>query len=55
MIILKEQYTLKFLDCHIFKLQFVGLHNFHPLEVVGRDCETQLQVGENLYFIIYRI
>ena len=21
---------------------------FHPLEVVGRDSETQLQVGENL-------
>ena len=23
-------------------------HNFHPLEVVGRGSETQLQVGENL-------
>ena len=22
--------------------------NFHPLEVVGRGSETQLQVGENL-------
>ena len=28
--------------------------NFHPLEVVGRGSETQLQVGENLNFIIYR-
>ena len=24
------------------------MHTFHPLEVVGRGSETQLQVGENL-------
>ena len=24
------------------------MSNFHRLEVVGRDSETQLQVGENL-------
>ena len=24
------------------------MENFHPLEVVGRDSETQLQVDENL-------
>ena len=24
------------------------MSNFHPHEVVGRDSETQLQVGENL-------
>ena len=24
------------------------MRNFHPLEVVGRGSETQLQVGENL-------
>ena len=24
------------------------MSNFHPLEVVGRGRETQLQVGENL-------
>ena len=24
------------------------LSNFHPLEVVGRGSETQLQVGENV-------
>ena len=24
------------------------MDNFHPLEVVGRGSETQLQVGENL-------
>ena len=26
----------------------VKSNNFHPLEVVGRGSETQLQVGENL-------
>ena len=25
---------------------------FHPLEVVGRGSETQLQVGENLNYLI---
>ena len=25
---------------------------FYPLEVVGRGSETQLQVGENLNFIV---
>ena len=24
-----------------------NLNNFHPLEVVGRGSETQLQLGEN--------
>ena len=29
------------------------MSNFHPLEVVGRGSETQLQVGEKLnYFFI---
>ena len=27
---------------------------FHSLEVVGRGSETQLQVGENLNYLIYR-
>ena len=26
--------------------------SFHPLEVVGRGSETQLQVGENLNYLI---
>ena len=25
------------------------MSNFHPLEVVGRDSETQLQVGEKTF------
>ena len=29
-------------------------HNFHPLEVVGRGSETQLQVDENLSYLISR-
>ena len=28
--------------------------NFHPLGVVGRGSETQLQVGENLNYLIKR-
>ena len=27
------------------------MSDFHQLEVVGRDSETQLQVGENLNMI----
>ena len=30
------------------KLNKINVSNFHPLEVVGRGSETQLQVGENL-------
>ena len=26
-------------------------NNFHPLEIVGRRSETQLQVGENLNYL----
>ena len=31
------------------------MSNFHPLEVVGRGCETQLRVGENLNQLNHRI
>ena len=27
------------------------MSNFHPLEVVGRGGETQLQVGENVIIV----
>ena len=30
------------------------MSNFHPLEVVGRSSETQLQVGENSNELTYR-
>ena len=30
------------------------MSNFHPLEVVGRGSDTQLQVGENLNYLIQR-
>ena len=30
------------------------MSNFHPLEVVGRGSETQLQVGENLNKLTYQ-
>ena len=29
-----------------------NVSNFHPLEVVGRGSETQLQMGENLNYFI---
>ena len=31
------------------------MSNFHPLAVVGRESETQLQVGENELFNARRI
>ena len=31
-----------------------NMSNFHPLEVVGRGSETQLQVDENLNFMMQR-
>ena len=30
-----------------FDLNDLYLSNFHPLDVVGRDSETRLHVGEN--------
>ena len=38
--------NIKICRCLISNLK--NMNNFHPLEVVGRDSETQLQVGENL-------
>ena len=35
----------------IFKLSFSNMSDFHPLEVVGRGSETQLQVDENLNYL----
>ena len=32
----------------MFALKLKKYCNYHPLEVVGRGGETQLQVGENL-------
>ena len=29
----------------------MGRGSFHPLEVVGRGSETQLQVGKNLNYL----
>ena len=30
------------------------MNNFHPFEVVGRGSETQLQLVENLSYLLYR-
>ena len=39
-----NQQDLKIINLHFIKYDF-----FHPLEVVDRASETQLQVGESLY------
>ena len=31
------------------------MSNFHPLEVVDRGSETQLQVGKNLNYLTFRV
>ena len=31
------------------------MSNFYPLEVVDRGSETQLQVGENIIYLIQRV
>ena len=36
-------------------LKLDNLRNFHPLEVVGRASETQLQVGKKLNKITERV
>ena len=40
-------------DLQIFDLKLNKYEYFHPLQVVGRDSETQLQVGENLNYLTY--
>ena len=41
--------AFKLRDLQIFGLIInIYMSNFHPLEVVGRGSETQLQGGENL-------
>ena len=34
------------------KLNKYNMGNFHPLEVVSRGSESQLQVGDNLNYLI---
>ena len=38
-----------------FDSKFKQMSNFHPLEVVGRGSETQLQEGGNLNWISYQV
>ena len=37
-------------NLQMFYAKVKNISNFHPLEVVGRGSETQLQVGENIFF-----
>ena len=42
-------------DLQMFGFTSTNMSNFHPLEVVGRDSESQLKVGENLYLSASRV
>ena len=37
---------------NLFCLKLKKMDKFHPFEVVGRASDTQLQVGENLNYVI---
>ena len=43
------------IKCDINQQDLKNLNNFHTLEVVDRVSETQLQVGENSNWIIWRL
>ena len=45
---LKEKLALKMLDWQIFRFKLYQHQSFHPLEVVDRGSETQLQVGDDV-------
>ena len=47
--------ALKGLNVWMSGVKLENTANFHPLEVVGRGSETQLQVGENLNKIPWRV
>ena len=38
--------------CKCFVVNLTNISNFHSLKVVGRGSETQLQVSENLNYLI---
>ena len=44
--------VFKHQDLQMFWLKLTNISNFHPLQVVGRGSETQLQVGENSNYLI---
>ena len=41
---------LKKKDLQILEIKKTDVSNVHPLEVVGRGSDTELQVGENLNY-----
>ena len=42
-------------DSPLLGLKLLHMSNFNPLEIVGRDSQTQFQMGENVftYFTIF--
>ena len=43
--------TSRFAGSRCFVSNETNMSNFHPIEVVGRGKETQLQVGLNLNYL----
>ena len=37
-------------DLEMLGIKFTKMSNFHPIEVMGRDSETQLQMGD--FFVL---
>ena len=48
---MSKHQDLKIFDLKLYK---INMGNFHPLEVVGRGSETQLQESEIFLFLIQR-
>ena len=44
---LNENLALNLLDSQMFRFKLYIVSNVHPLEVVGRGSETQLQVDDS--------
>ena len=47
-VLLGMKWVVKHQDLQMFDVTLNNTSNFHPLEVVDRGSETQLQVGDNL-------
>ena len=47
------KYVFKHQDMQMFDLKLNEyMSNFQPIELVGRGSEAQVQVAENLYYLI---
>ena len=53
-LLLRTKCVLKHQDFQMFGFNETDMGHCHPLEVVGRGSETQLQVGEKFIYLIQR-